>query len=237
MAVQDPLSLFTALAHMPRLEELVLFLITFTRYEGDLPIPAFSLRRYVYTNVRANGASPSSVLGRVRGWSLPLTASTKTLRQFNLTLRIPSELDEGLLTPDLELLERLGLCGHRYNGFPKNLEGYASLIARCPRLRELGLHWISRDDIAHDLELLSASTTLLRSVELSLNPERSPPDGAGADAALAHVLRTAPPLRHLRFLKFIFPHRPDTPAPEFSLVRAVCAERQIGFLLVLQQAR
>ncbi|EJD40032.1 hypothetical protein AURDEDRAFT_170807 [Auricularia subglabra TFB-10046 SS5] len=48
---------------MPQLEELALFLVTFKRYEGEMPIPTFRLRRCVYSKGQGLVLAARSISG------------------------------------------------------------------------------------------------------------------------------------------------------------------------------
>lgn len=133
---------------MPRLEELELFLVTFSPYDEDLPVPTFGLRKYVYCNYRTFDLDRTNARGTgVPNWSLPLAVSANTLRHVYILLHGSRELQEAHAIPSLDCVEYLGLRGNAVHGFPEDSSGRACLIARFPRLRLLALHGIRRSTI------------------------------------------------------------------------------------------
>lgn len=229
--LHDAVALFTTLARMPQLEELVLSFVTFRPYEGPLPVLPFRLRRYRFYNMDVSMHSPTQAGGNITGWSLPLAASWNTIRHLSISLRLPHEHAEAVHLPVFPRLTSLELRGNERYGFAKDLGGYTRLIARCPCLRRIALHWVNGADVATDLQLLYIAETPLQAIELTLNPlQNTPPD---VDSALAGVIRASPSLRQLRACTVIVTFSVEDPQTALPLARAVCAARRIAFLLTV----
>ncbi|EJD40099.1 hypothetical protein AURDEDRAFT_127909 [Auricularia subglabra TFB-10046 SS5] len=241
-ALHDAVAFFTMLSHMPRLKELDLSLVTFTPYKVEVTIPTFTLRWYRYYNAHtAMGMRGTPrISGTVNGWSLPLAVSAHTLRHLAISLREPYELEEALQIPEFTKLEHLELRRNHYPDSVAELECYAQLVARCPRLRSLSLLNINRKDLAHDLQLFTVVPAPLQAVELTISMMANPPNWTqpqhdAADAVLANAFWSTPSLNRLRACALSVP-RADTVPTGATLpsTRATCAEGQVGFRLIVQ---